>query len=50
MLIRSFHASQICKDKAEAEVWIAGLKALTSSGQGRSRRTRSDINDVIFIF
>ncbi|KAL5122934.1 PH, RCC1 and FYVE domains-containing protein 1 [Glycine soja] len=24
----------ICKDKAEAEVWIAGLKALISSGQG----------------
>lgn len=25
---------QICKDKAEAEVWIAGLKSLISSGQG----------------
>ncbi|KAL9276510.1 hypothetical protein ACSQ67_025954 [Phaseolus vulgaris] len=24
----------ICKDKAEAEVWIAGLKGLISSGQG----------------
>ncbi|GKU90624.1 hypothetical protein SLEP1_g4595 [Rubroshorea leprosula] len=24
----------ICKDKVEAEVWIAGLKALISSGQG----------------
>ncbi|XP_050208034.1 PH, RCC1 and FYVE domains-containing protein 1-like [Mercurialis annua] len=24
----------ICKDKGEAEVWIAGLKALISSGQG----------------
>lgn len=24
----------ICKDKAEAEVWIAGLKSLLSSGQG----------------
>ncbi|KAF8377151.1 hypothetical protein HHK36_030524 [Tetracentron sinense] len=28
----------ICKDKVEAEVWIAGLKALISSGQcGRSK-------------
>ncbi|KAK6115060.1 hypothetical protein DH2020_007329 [Rehmannia glutinosa] len=28
----------ICKDKVEAEIWIAGLKALTSSGQaGRSK-------------
>lgn len=27
-------AFQICKDKVEAEVWIAGLKALTSSCQG----------------
>ena len=25
---------QICKDKVEAEVWIAGLKALIISGQG----------------
>ena len=25
---------QICKEKVEAEVWIAGLKALISSGQG----------------
>lgn len=25
---------QICKDKVEAEVWIAGLKALISSGRG----------------
>lgn len=25
---------QICKDKVEAEVWIAGLEALISSGQG----------------
>jgi hypothetical protein len=25
---------QICKDKVEAEVWIAGLSALISSGQG----------------
>ncbi|KAE9611342.1 putative phosphoinositide phospholipase C [Lupinus albus] len=24
----------ICKDKVEADVWIAGLKALISSGQG----------------
>jgi hypothetical protein len=25
---------QICKEKVEADVWIAGLKALISSGQG----------------
>lgn len=25
---------KICKDKTEAEVWIAGLKSLLSSGQG----------------
>lgn len=25
---------KICKDKVEAEVWIAGLKALISAGQG----------------
>ncbi|CAI9118169.1 OLC1v1019701C4 [Oldenlandia corymbosa var. corymbosa] len=36
----------ICKDKAEAEVWIAGLKAVTSTGQARGRRTRSDIPDL----
>ncbi|XP_068327784.1 PH, RCC1 and FYVE domains-containing protein 1-like isoform X2 [Pyrus communis] len=36
----------ICKDKAEAEVWFAGLKALITSGQQRSRRTKSDIYDV----
>ncbi|KAL3507632.1 hypothetical protein ACH5RR_033014 [Cinchona calisaya] len=36
----------ICKDKAEAEVWIAGLKALTSTGPARGRRTRSDIPDL----
>ncbi|KAJ7979857.1 Regulator of chromosome condensation (RCC1) family with FYVE zinc finger domain [Quillaja saponaria] len=35
----------ICKDKAEAEVWLAGLKSLISSGH-RSRRTRSDISDL----
>ncbi|KAJ7954705.1 Regulator of chromosome condensation (RCC1) family with FYVE zinc finger domain [Quillaja saponaria] len=35
----------ICKDKAEAEVWLAGLKTLISSGQ-RGRRTRSDISDL----
>ena len=39
---------QICKDKAEAEVWIAGLKALTSTSHARGRRTRSDIPDVTF--
>ncbi|XP_027165839.1 PH, RCC1 and FYVE domains-containing protein 1 isoform X1 [Coffea eugenioides] len=36
----------ICKDKAEAEVWIAGLKALTSTSHARGRRTRSDIPDL----
>ncbi|KAK6929771.1 FYVE zinc finger [Dillenia turbinata] len=36
----------ICKDKAEAEVWFAGLKALISDGQFRNRRTRSEIPDV----
>ncbi|XP_021804640.1 E3 ubiquitin-protein ligase HERC2-like isoform X1 [Prunus avium] len=36
----------ICKDKAEAEVWFAGLKALIYSGQQRGRRTKSDISDL----
>ncbi|KAK6914097.1 FYVE zinc finger, partial [Dillenia turbinata] len=36
----------ICKDKDEAEVWFAGLKALISDGQFRSRRTRNEIPDV----
>lgn len=40
----------ICKDKAEAEVWFAGLKALISTGQNRSRRTRSDISDINDVF
>ncbi|KAL6342917.1 hypothetical protein AAG906_016936 [Vitis piasezkii] len=35
----------ICKDKVEAEVWLAGLQALISTGQHRNRRTRSDIPD-----
>ncbi|KAK3041367.1 hypothetical protein RJ639_002348 [Escallonia herrerae] len=35
----------ICKDKVESEVWLAGLKALISTGQSRCRRTRSDISD-----
>ncbi|GMY27126.1 PH, RCC1 and FYVE domains-containing protein 1-like isoform X2 [Fagus crenata] len=35
----------ICKDKAEAEVWFAGLKALISTRKGCGRRTRSDITD-----
>ncbi|XVF62847.1 hypothetical protein PTKIN_Ptkin09bG0041400 [Pterospermum kingtungense] len=34
----------ICKDKAEAEVWLAGLKALI--GDNRSRRTKSDISEL----
>ncbi|KAL2486745.1 Regulator of chromosome condensation (RCC1) family with FYVE zinc finger domain [Abeliophyllum distichum] len=36
----------ICKDKAEAEVWIAGLKALISTRHTRSRNSRSDISDI----
>ncbi|KAM7462529.1 hypothetical protein LguiA_030650 [Lonicera macranthoides] len=36
----------ICKDQAEVEVWLAGLKALISTGQRSSRRTRSDIFDL----
>ncbi|KAK9724307.1 hypothetical protein RND81_05G062700 [Saponaria officinalis] len=35
----------ICKDKAEAEVWLAGLKSLISTGQQRGRRTRSELPD-----
>ncbi|KAK9931145.1 hypothetical protein M0R45_018439 [Rubus argutus] len=36
----------ICKDKAEVEVWIAGLKVLISPGQQQhTRRTKSDISD-----
>ncbi|CAN0907996.1 PH, RCC1 and FYVE domains-containing protein 1 [Linum grandiflorum] len=34
----------ICKDKVEAEVWLAGLKAIV--GRNRGRRTRSDISDL----
>ncbi|KAL7102245.1 hypothetical protein ACP275_08G107400 [Erythranthe tilingii] len=36
----------ICKDKVESEVWLAGLKALISTGQSRNRRTRSEIYDL----
>ncbi|KAL3648773.1 hypothetical protein CASFOL_005176 [Castilleja foliolosa] len=36
----------ICKDKVESEVWLAGLKALTSTGQTRNRRTRSEVYDL----
>ncbi|KAL6185113.1 hypothetical protein ACLB2K_041248 [Fragaria x ananassa] len=36
----------ICKDKAEVEVWIAGLKSLITPGQQqRNRRTKSEISD-----
>ncbi|XP_022748801.1 PH, RCC1 and FYVE domains-containing protein 1-like [Durio zibethinus] len=34
----------ICKDKVEAEVWLAGLKALI--GKNRNRRTKSDLSDL----
>ncbi|KAJ6725874.1 REGULATOR OF CHROMOSOME CONDENSATION (RCC1) FAMILY WITH FYVE ZINC FINGER DOMAIN-CONTAINING PROTEIN [Salix purpurea] len=33
----------ICKDNVEAEVWLAGLKALI--GKNHNRRTRSNISD-----
>ncbi|XP_057781444.1 PH, RCC1 and FYVE domains-containing protein 1-like [Salvia miltiorrhiza] len=36
----------ICKDKVEAEIWLAGLKSLISTGQSRSRRTKSEVNDL----
>lgn len=36
----------ICKDKVEAEVWLAGLKQLISTACNRRRRTRSDISDL----
>ncbi|KAJ4952508.1 hypothetical protein NE237_029340 [Protea cynaroides] len=35
----------ICKDKGEAEIWFAGLKALISNGL-RNRHTRSEIYDI----
>ncbi|RHN78579.1 putative chromatin regulator PHD family [Medicago truncatula] len=35
----------ICKDTAEVEVWLSGLKALISTGQLRNRRTRSELTD-----
>ncbi|EOA12048.1 hypothetical protein CARUB_v100079710mg, partial [Capsella rubella] len=34
----------ICKDKAETEVWFAGLKSLIE--KSRNRRTRSEIPEV----
>ncbi|XP_028780709.1 PH, RCC1 and FYVE domains-containing protein 1-like [Neltuma alba] len=37
----------ICKDKAEADVWFTGLKALISPGQRhKHRHTRSDFSSV----
>ncbi|CAA0806672.1 Regulator of chromosome condensation (RCC1) family protein, partial [Striga hermonthica] len=36
----------IYKDKVESEVWLADLKALTSTGQARNRHTRSEIYDL----
>ncbi|XP_059650863.1 PH, RCC1 and FYVE domains-containing protein 1-like [Cornus florida] len=35
----------ICKDKVEAEVWLAGLRALISAGRN-NRRSRSEISDL----
>uniref|UniRef100_A0A6N2N286 PH domain-containing protein n=1 Tax=Salix viminalis TaxID=40686 RepID=A0A6N2N286_SALVM len=35
----------ICKDNVEAEVWLAGLKALI--GKNHNRRTRSNISDMV---
>ncbi|XVF66478.1 hypothetical protein PTKIN_Ptkin10aG0038600 [Pterospermum kingtungense] len=34
----------ICKDKAEVEVWLGGLKALIQ--QNHNRRTKSDLSDL----
>ncbi|KAK4795033.1 hypothetical protein SAY86_013027 [Trapa natans] len=36
----------ICKDKVEAEVWLAGLKSLILPSQQPNRRTKSDIFDL----
>ncbi|KAH6816288.1 Regulator of chromosome condensation family protein [Perilla frutescens var. frutescens] len=36
----------ICKDKVEAEIWLAGLKSLISTGQSRSRRSKSEVYDL----
>ncbi|KAF7837463.1 PH, RCC1 and FYVE domains-containing protein 1-like isoform X1 [Senna tora] len=39
----------VCKDKAEADIWFAGLKALISTGQRhrhRHRHTKSDLSDL----
>ncbi|XP_058091699.1 PH, RCC1 and FYVE domains-containing protein 1-like isoform X2 [Magnolia sinica] len=35
----------ICKDKAEAEVWIASLKALISTGRHRCSKTHGHFDD-----
>ncbi|KAL8459004.1 hypothetical protein ACS0TY_036472 [Phlomoides rotata] len=35
----------ICKDKNETEVWLVGLRALTSVGQAYSRRIGSEVPD-----
>lgn len=49
LVISYFPPLQICKDKVESEIWLAGLKDLISTGQSRSRRTRSEISDVILL-
>ncbi|XP_047335805.1 PH, RCC1 and FYVE domains-containing protein 1-like [Impatiens glandulifera] len=36
----------ICKDNTEADLWLTGLKALTSTDQTDNRHTQSDINNV----
>nr|GMD77280.1 PH, RCC1 and FYVE domains-containing protein 1 [Ipomoea batatas] len=36
----------ICKDKVEAEVWIAGLTSLISTGQAHHRHSHSEISDA----
>ncbi|CAL9124126.1 unnamed protein product [Musa textilis] len=38
----------ICKDQGELEVWIAGLKALISTGQHQHSRTDSHSDGVFF--
>lgn len=35
----------ICKDQAETEIWLGGLKSLTSTGQARNRQTKSEVYD-----
>lgn len=47
MFFFSFLFEQICKDKAETEVWFAALKFLIE--KSRNRRARSEIPEVCFL-